>query len=230
MKLILFDIDGTLLSTEGAARRAFHATLLEVFGTAGPIETHSFAGKTDPQIARELLTLAGLSARQIDDGLDRLWDGYLGRLATELAHDDHRTQVYPGVVELLDRLAGMQDRVVAALLTGNIRPGAALKLESAGLGSRFHFGAFGSDDERRDRLPAIAVERALDRTGHRFQGSDVIVLGDTPSDVSCGRGIGCRAAAVATGPFDREVLAGAGADVVWDTLEDTDAVIDWIIR
>ena len=230
MKLVLFDIDGTLLSTEGAARRAFHETLLEVYGTAGPIDTHSFAGKTDPQIARELLTLADVPGARIEAGLPLLWDGYLARLARELAAQDHRTQVMPGVVPLLDRLAEMEDRVVVALLTGNIRPGAALKLESGGLGSRFGFGAFGSDDERRDRLPAIAVARAHERTGHRFEGGDVIVLGDTPNDVSCGRGIGCRAAAVATGPFRSDALADAGADVVWETLEDTDAVVDWIVR
>lgn len=230
MKLVLFDIDGTLLSTEGAARRAFHATLLDVYGTAGPIDTHSFAGKTDPQIARELLTLAGLSPDRIDAGFDRLWQGYLARLEGELAAEHHETHVYPGVVPLLERLAGMQDRVVVALLTGNIRPGAVLKLRSGGLDGHFPFGAFGSDDERRDRLPAIAVERALERTGRTFDGSDVIVLGDTPFDVSCGRGIGCRAAAVATGPFDRTTLADAGADIVWDTLEDTDAVVRWLLR
>ena len=229
MKLVLFDIDGTLLSTEGAARRAFHSAMLDVYGTAGPIDTHSFAGKTDPQIARELLTLAGLSGAQIDAGLNRLWQGYLQGLAAELDSPAHSTRVMPGVVPLLDRLAGMQERVVVALLTGNIRPGAALKLESGGIAGHFRFGAFGSDHERRDELPAIAVERALDRTGHTFRGGDVVILGDTPFDVSCGRGIGCRAAAVATGPFAGEALADAGADVVWDTLEDTDAVVDWIV-
>ena len=229
MKLVLFDIDGTLLSTEGAARRAFHATLLEVYGTAGPIDTHSFAGKTDPQIARELLTLAGLPTADIDAGLARLWDGDLRRLAEELRADDHRTTVMPGVEALLERLAGLQERVVVALLTGNIRPGAVLKLQSGGLADHFRFGAFGSDDERRDRLPAIAVERARERTGHVFRGPDVVVLGDTPADVSCGRGIGCRAAAVATGPFGAPALAQAGADVVWETLADTDAVVDWIV-
>lgn len=229
MKLVLFDIDGTLLSTNGAARRAFHDTLLEVYGTAGPIESHAFAGKTDPQIARELLTLAGLTRGDIDAGLDPLWQGYLDRLSTELRAPGQRTEVMPGVERLLGRLARLQRDVTAALLTGNIEPGAALKLGACGLGGRFGFGAFGSDDERRDRLPAIAVARARERTAHEFRGRDVVVLGDTPSDVSCGRGIGCRAAAVATGPFDRGSLAAAGADVVWETLEDTEAVVDWIL-
>jgi phosphoglycolate phosphatase-like HAD superfamily hydrolase len=230
MKLVLFDIDGTLLSTEGAARRAFHAALLDVYGTAGPIETHSFGGKTDPQIAHELLAHAGLAATDVEAKLPLLWDGYLRRLAVELEHDRHRTRVMPGVVPLLDRLAALAERVTVGLLTGNIRSGAQLKLESGGLADRFAFGAFGSDDARRDRLPPIAVERAQERTGHAYRGRDVVVLGDTPNDVSCGRGIGCRAAAVATGPFAAHELAEAGADVVWDTLEDTDGVIDWVLR
>ena len=229
MKLLLFDIDGTLLSTDGAARDAFHAALLEVYGTAGPIDTHSFAGKTDPQIARELLTLAGLADASIDAGLDRLWTAYLTRLELGLSNGSP-PRVMPGVVPLLDRLAELDDRVVLALLTGNILPGARIKLEAAGLWRYFRFGAYGSDEERRDRLPTIAVARALDHAGRSFRGDEVIVLGDTPNDVSCGRGIGCRAAAVATGPYDNAALRDAGADVVWDTLEDTDAVIDWITR
>ncbi|HUF12522.1 MAG TPA: HAD hydrolase-like protein [Longimicrobiales bacterium] len=229
MKLILFDIDGTLLSTDGAARRAFHSTLLEVYGTAGPIETHGFAGKTDPQIAVELLTLAGLAPLAIEAGLDRLWQGYLDRLEVELRGNGHRTRVMPGVVALLDCLASMPDAVTLALLTGNIEPGAALKLDSGGLAGRFGFGAFGSDDASRDRLPAIALERAHEHTGRRFRGDDVIILGDTPFDISCGRAIGCRAAAVATGPFAGAALASAGADVVWETLEETDAIVDWLL-
>lgn len=229
MKLVLFDIDGTLLSTDGAARRAFHAALLDVYGTAGPIASHAFAGKTDPQIARELLTLAGLERGDIDAGLAALWRNYLARLSDELRAPGHRTEVMPGVEPLLRRLEASRAEVAVALLTGNIEPGASLKLGSCGLGERFDFGAFGSDDERRDRLPAIAVSRARRRTGRDFGGADVVVLGDTPSDVSCGRGIGCRAAAVATGPFDRAALAEAGADVVWDTLEATDLIVDWIL-
>ncbi len=229
MKLILFDIDGTLLSTGGAAREAFHAALLEVYGTAGPIDAHSFAGKTDPQIARELLSAAGLRDAEIDAGLDRLWAGYLARLERGLANGSP-PRVMPGVVPLLERLGDMEDRVTVALLTGNIVQGARIKLGAAGLWQHFRFGAYGSDDERRDRLPAIAVARAREHAGRSFEGGDVIVLGDTPSDVSCGRGLGCRAAAVATGPYDNGALRDAGADVVWDTLEDTDAVVDWITR
>src|SRR5690625_119687 len=95
-RLILFDIDGTILSTNGAAARGFHRALLEVYGTAGPIETHPFDGKTDPQIARELLTLAGLSSEEIEAGFDRLWRAYLREMAVEFAKPGHETTLLPG--------------------------------------------------------------------------------------------------------------------------------------
>src|SRR5688572_9945931 len=135
-RLILFDIDGTLLSTDGAARRAFHAALIEVYGATGPIATHSFDGKTDPQIARELLSLEGLSDASIDRGLDRLFRSYLRRLATELAMPGHSTRLYPGVTTLLDALRP-DPQICLALLTGNIAQGAALKLRSAGIADYF---------------------------------------------------------------------------------------------
>src|SRR5690606_15317416 len=132
-RLILFDIDGTLLSTNGAAKRAFHRALLEVYGTAGPIATHPFDGKTDPQIARELLREAGLLDSAIDHGLDDLWRCYLRELAVELAQPGHATTLLPGVRQLLDALTERQEEAVIGLLTGNVEQGAALKLGSVGL-------------------------------------------------------------------------------------------------
>ncbi|MGH7445415.1 MAG: HAD family hydrolase, partial [Longimicrobiales bacterium] len=179
-KLILFDIDGTLLSTQGAAKRAFHRALLQVYGMAGPIATHDFSGKTDPQIARELLSAAGLAAEAIDAQLPALWDSYLGELAREFEAPAHETRVLPGVYALLESLAA-QPAAVLALLTGNIAHGAALKLASARIDpGTFRCGAYGSDCERRDGLPSVAVQRAQDLTGREFRGKDVIVIGDTP--------------------------------------------------
>lgn len=224
-RLILFDIDGTLLSTNGAARRAFERALLEVYGTAGPIDTHQFDGKTDPQIARELLTAAGLSNEAIDVALPDLFDQYLRAMAHEVAQPGHVTHVYPGVRAVLDALAARAD-VLLGLLTGNIAEGAALKLRSAQLHDYFEFGAFGSDCERRDELPAIAVRRALQRTGAHFRGKDVIVIGDTPSDVRCGQSLGVFALGVCTGRHARDVLLAEGADLVLDDLADTERVLD----
>jgi phosphoglycolate phosphatase len=224
-RLILFDIDGTLLSTNGAARRAFHAALLEVYGTAGPIDTHEFDGKTDPQIARELLLLDGMPRPTIDQQLPRLFRCYLDRMALEIAQPAHSTLVYPGVRALLDTLAA-DDSVLLGLLTGNIAEGAALKLASAGLDHYFQFGAFGSDSAERGELPPIAVQRALERSGVNFGGKDVVIIGDTPSDVRCGQAIGVFALGVCTGRHGREGLLAAGADAVLDDLSDTRRVLD----
>lgn len=229
MKLLLFDIDGTLLTAGSAAKRAFHRTLLDVYGTAGPIERHAFAGKTDPQIARELLRLAGLEEAEIDGGFDRLWRGYAAELAHELEAEGHRTRVMPGIQPLLDALGTLQREALVALLTGNIEQGAALKLASAGLHDRFPFGAFGSDDERRGGLPAVALRRARAHAGRSFRGEDAVVIGDTPHDVACGREAGMRTAGVATGPYTVDQLRDAGASIAWETLEDTERVLDWLM-
>src|SRR4051812_21932276 len=164
-RLILFDIDGTLLHSQGAARRAFERGMIEVYGTAGPIDTHRFDGKTDPQIARELLRLDGMSDNAIDARLPDLWNAYLREMQVEFAMPGHETSVYPGVREVLTALEQRSNEQLLGLLTGNIRDGAALKLASARIDSDFRVGAFGSDSERRDALPSVAVERARDLTG-----------------------------------------------------------------
>ncbi|HEY0303419.1 MAG TPA: HAD hydrolase-like protein, partial [Longimicrobiales bacterium] len=202
-RLILFDIDGTLLHTNGAARRAFQRALLEVYGTAGPIDSHAFDGKTDPQIARELLSAAGIARAAIDASLESLYRAYLEGMAAEIAQPGYAPLVYPGVREVLGELQGRSDLLVG-LLTGNIADGAMLKLRSAGLDAYFDFGAFGSDSEHRGDLPAIAVQRAHERSGVAFRGKDVVVIGDTPSDIRCGQSLGVFALGVCTGRHSRD--------------------------
>jgi phosphoglycolate phosphatase-like HAD superfamily hydrolase len=227
-RLVLFDIDGTLLTAQGAPRRAFHRAMLEVYGMAGPIATHRFDGKTDPQIARELLAAAGLPANAIAGSLPTLWVAYVRELIIEFAHPSHRTTVLPGIFELLAALE--QCDVVLGLLTGNIREGATLKLESAAIRTPFPVGAFGSDCERRDGLPPLAVERARQLTGVTFSQRDIVIVGDTPNDVTCGQALGVRALAVATGNYDVDELRSAGADSVFYDLTDTAAVLDAILQ
>ncbi|MFW6078919.1 MAG: haloacid dehalogenase-like hydrolase, partial [Gemmatimonadota bacterium] len=185
-----------------------------------------FAGKTDPQIARELLRAAGLDDATIDERAADFWRRYIRHLEPELTGSNgRRPELMPGVVSLLDALERRTDFAVLGLLTGNIEPGARLKLAAVGVARRFGFGAFGSDHERRDRLPAIAVRRARAAVGRRFDGPEIVVVGDTPHDVTCGRALGVRAVAVATGRYGDQSLAAAGADVVLPDLSHTDAVL-----
>ncbi|HEX6133251.1 MAG TPA: HAD hydrolase-like protein [Longimicrobiales bacterium] len=228
-RLVLFDIDGTILISDGAPRRAFHRALLEVYGTAGPIATHTFDGKTDPQIARELLAQAGLPPAAVDRGLPALWSSYLRELSAEFARPTHRMTVLPGIRALLDALEAQRSDVLLGLLTGNIREGATLKLSSAGIRTAFRVGAFGSDCEQRDGLPPVAVARALEATGITFSRSDIVIIGDTPSDVTCGSGVGARAIGVATGRHHADDLRAAGATAVFTDLSDTTDVLATIL-
>jgi phosphoglycolate phosphatase-like HAD superfamily hydrolase len=226
-RLILFDIDGTLLNADGAGKRAVNDALVEVFGTTGPIDRYSFAGRTDPQIARALMTADGMAQDEVDARLDALWESYLGHLRREI--EDAEVRPLPGVPALLERVEGAGGDVVMGLLTGNIREGARIKVEAAGLGwERFRVGAFGSDHADRPELPAVAVRRARDLTGVDFAGKEIVILGDTPFDIECGAHLGVRTVAVATGHHPPDELAAHGPDHLFADFRDTDAVWDAI--
>lgn len=229
MQLVLFDIDGTILHSGGAGRRAISRALTEVFGSAGP-EDHRFDGKTDPQIVRELMRRAGHGDEHIDDRMDALLERYVGYLEEELHDPQHGARVYPGVRELLDALH-RRDDVMLGLLTGNLVSGAHAKLRAVDIDpDLFHVGAYGSDHEDRPRLPAIAQRRAREHLGLHVAGGDVVVIGDTPADVECGRDIGARAIAVATGHYSVEDLAAHEPAAVFADLRDTQAVVTAILH
>jgi phosphoglycolate phosphatase-like HAD superfamily hydrolase len=222
-RLVLFDIDGTLLSADGAGKRAIHAALMEVFGTTGPINGYSFAGRTDPEIVRDLLRADGLADAEIDAGLPALWFRYVENLHREVR--EMRIHPLPGIPELVERVEGEGGEMVLGLLTGNIAPGARIKVEAAGLRfERFRVGAYGSDHAHRPELPAIAVERARRLTGVGYAGKEIVVVGDTPKDVACGEHLGVRTIATATGRHAVDELAACGPDHVFPDLSDTDAV------
>ncbi|MBI4014304.1 MAG: haloacid dehalogenase-like hydrolase [Candidatus Rokubacteria bacterium] len=223
MRLVLFDVDGTLLSASGAGRRALGRALVDVFGTAGPIDSYDFHGGTDPQIVRDLLGAAGLPLAEILAREAELFACYLEQLEAELG-DGRGVRLYPGVAALVEALAGEPDCVVG-LLTGNIEPGARLKLRSTGLWPRFRLGAYGSDDADRTRLPAVAAQRAGVLVGRTFRGRDVVVIGDTPRDVGCGRAFGAVCLAVATGRHPVADLEACTPDHVFPDLSDLDRVM-----
>src|SRR3954471_16670454 len=228
MRLILFDIDGTLLWTAGAGRRAIHRALLDEMGTAGPIDGYRFDGKTDPQIVRELLELAGHPEASSEARVTEVCRRYVELLTVELEKPTQTTKIYPGIQALLAALEPYEadGRALVGLLTGNVKHGAALKLKSAGLDfDRFAVGAFGSDSHHRPNLPAVAAKRAQERTGRAFKGSDIVIVGDTPDDVNCCKPMGARSVGVATGFYDVAALQAAGATHVFADLGDTQAVL-----
>lgn len=225
MVLVLFDIDGTLLTAAGAGRRAIHRALIDVFGGVGPAD-YWFDGKTDPQIVRDLMRHEGHSDAVIDDRLDDVLTRYADRLGIELRDPSHIPIVHPGVPELLDSLESRED-IVLGLLTGNIESGATQKLRAVGLDpARFVIGAFGSDHEHRLELPAIAATRAQNQLGREVE---LVVIGDTPADVACGAGARRRAIAVATGRYSLAELMACGPSAAFEDLSDTEAVMAAIL-
>ncbi|HVE70373.1 MAG TPA: HAD hydrolase-like protein [Thermoanaerobaculia bacterium] len=225
-RLVLFDIDGTILTDRGASRSAFAGALAEVYGYAGDLSRYDFSGRTDPQIADMVLRDAGHSSDDIEASLPRLWEVYLAALARNATSE--RVKVMPGIRELL---AGLEshDEVVLALLTGNIEPGARLKLGGADLNHYFAFGAFGSDSADRTRLPPIAVQRASQHLGRQFRGADVVIIGDSIYDVRCGVPWDATTIAVATGKTAAETLRAENPRHFFETAEDVDAMMAAIL-
>jgi phosphoglycolate phosphatase-like HAD superfamily hydrolase len=200
------------------------AALLDTFGTRGS-PSYRYDGKTDRQIVRDLMRGEGFEDAIIDRRMSELLDAYVAGLEREIASPDTRVEACAGVMQLLDALVH-REHCVVGLLTGNLEPGAQQKLTAAGIGfGRFAVGAFGSDHEVRAELPAIAQRRARERLGLHVDGGAMVIVGDTPSDIQCGRPIGARAIAVATGHYTMESLAAHGPEALFGDLSDTDAVL-----
>lgn len=225
-RLVLFDIDETMVSSHGAGRRALERAMSEAFDRPISLEGHSLSGKTDPQICIEALSAYGYEPSQVVEALERIFNRYLPALTDEVKQSQE-FRIHSGVVELLDTLE-KRDDVCLALLTGNIEPGARIKLERFGLHRYFGFGAFGSDAHDRMMLPAIACERGRRHCQFEFEPGDLVIIGDARNDVLCAKGFGARSIAVATGKTTRETLAALEPDYLFDSLSDTAAVLDAI--
>ena len=253
-RLVLFDIDCTLIDAHGAGGRAILRAIKDVYGVEGELGDYSFHGRTDPGIIADLAGLWGgaepgevvdeyegeTQPRAVHDLAERLGApaGSVDRLVgdciaryVELLHDEiARAQVetLPGIKEMVTALTADR-RALVGLLTGNVVEGARLKLEPTGLFPLFKVGAYGSDSALRADLPAIALARAEALEGRRYAGKDVVVIGDTPADVECGASLGVTAIAVATGRHGLDELAAHAPDHLFADFSDWRAAYEAII-
>jgi phosphoglycolate phosphatase-like HAD superfamily hydrolase len=219
-KLVLFDIDGTLIDPGGAGTRAVTRVFEEVFSVKEAFRGIPMDGKTDLQIIQEGISAHGLT---LSDGLlASILERYVENLKREIRNPGGHSM--PGARDLLDTMAA-HGNVRLGLLTGNIERGARIKLEAFGLDSYFSGGAFGDDSEQREGLLPIALGRFRAMTGRNFKYGDCIVIGDTPMDVACSKPFGATCIAVSTGSYSREELLETDADHV---VQDLSYIIDLI--
>jgi len=223
VKVVLFDIDGTLVLTGGAGARAMTRAFADVFDLRQGLAGVSMAGRTDTWILTEMARQHGL---EYDEPmLQRFHTTYLDYLSFEIQQPGtSRKAILPGVRELLDALV-TRDDVYLALLTGNFSGGARLKLEHFDLWRYFPCGAFAEDAPERNALLAKALARVAASGGPTLAAADAIVVGDTPHDVNVALAGGAKSLAVATGSFDVQALRETGADVVLEDLSDLPSVL-----
>lgn len=232
MNVILFDIDGTLITTAGAGRKAMERALELEFDVPPPVQRVQMSGRTDRIIARDLLTLHGVA--ETPDRWEQFRDAYLRLLPTHLANNPGR--VLPGIVSLLDRLREMES-VAVGLLTGNLREGARLKLRHYGIMHYFSsdgevnrsLGGFGDTFACRNDVAREAFEDIQASFGEEITGDRIMVIGDTPLDIACARSIGARAVAVGTGDYHAEELAAESPDLLLEDFTDCERLLEQLI-
>jgi phosphoglycolate phosphatase len=220
-RLLLFDIDGTLIHSGGAGLHALKSAFKERFGIDDNLHDIEFAGMTDSGIVVSILNKHKIPAT--NENVSAFLDSYVHFLSHELPR--RKGKLLPGVLELLHQLKS-RSHLVLALLTGNVSRGAQLKLEHYGVWHFFEFGAFADDHQDRNRLGPFARARAREKHGREFAASEIDVIGDTPRDIACGKALGARTIAVATGTWSRDELAGYKPDFLIDDLSDVQTVID----
>ncbi|HOX58422.1 MAG TPA: HAD family hydrolase [Candidatus Paceibacterota bacterium] len=202
IRLVLFDIDGTLIRTGGAGVRAFAETFASEFNTVDGFERLQFPGRTDTGLVREFFGFHQIAPTP--ENFTRFFQRYVFCLDHILR--ESKTAVCPGVWEFLRELQALPHAPLLGLLTGNIRLGAEIKLRHFQMWDAFETGAFGDDHEERDRIAAVAQQRGSRLLGTELRGDEVLVVGDTPNDIRCGRAIRAKVLAVATGGSRLEEL------------------------
>ena len=208
MRVILFDIDGTLVSTGGAGVKAFGEAFESAFGISNATEKTKFSGRTDFSLFRELCQWNkvefSISNREL------FFKNYLQLIDNHL--DEREGGPFPGVVKMLNDLASAPNAPAIGLLTGNIEEGAKRKLSTYSLWDRFSFGGFANDNEDRNLIAAVAKQKASEYLDCELDGAEIVVVGDTPKDVSCGKYIGAKTLAVATGGSTLKELEACNPD------------------
>ena len=216
MKLILFDIDGTLLISRGIGRESKRRAMLEHFGATGDLDNHVFGGMTDWGILADLLAPLGMSAAEVGAEM-AVYQRVMARHMRAI-RDDYHADAMPHAMQLVADLRGRDD-VIVGLVTGNTRMTAEIKLEMAGYDPEwFVIGAFGHESAARDDLTRLALERASAHYGRAIAGRDAIVIGDTAADIQAARAIGAVAVAVMTGYESRERLVACQPDHLLEDL------------
>jgi len=220
-RLLLFDIDGTLIHSGGAGVHALIHALKERHGIEDDLRDIEIAGMTDAGIVLSILQKHKIAAT--NENITGFLDSYVHFLSSELPR--RKGKLLPGVLELLEKLRS-RPQVVLALLTGNISRGAQLKLEHYGVWHFFEFGAFADDHHDRNQLGAFARSRAREKHGREFSAAEIDVIGDTPRDIACGKAFGARTVAVATGSWPAQELAKHEPDFLINDFSDVDGLID----
>ncbi|MEI6847119.1 MAG: HAD hydrolase-like protein [Chlorobiaceae bacterium] len=224
-KLILFDIDGTLLSIGQINRTILGDALKEVYGTEGSTSTHDFAGKMDNIIIYEVLKSAGLSDTVIARKFKQAKATYIEMFRAQTKPTD--ITLMEGVRELLNELSGHPE-LLLGLLTGNFEGSGRHKLHLPDIDHFFPFGAFADDGNSRNALPPVAVEKAYQISGKMFLENDVVIIGDTEHDIACSRVLNAKSIAVATGTYSANELRKHNPDVLLDNLSRIDIVLSEI--
>ena len=219
-RLLLFDIDGTLITSGGAGEAALKDAMRSRFDVEEDLNGIILAGATDARIARELLQKHSIAVSA--ENVAALLDTYLGHLDERIGRHDGK--LLPGILPLLKALSERSDAVLA-LLTGNVSRGAEIKLTHYGVWDFFEFGAFADDHHDRNELGKFARARALERHGEEFPPSRIYVIGDTPKDIECGRAIGACTVAIATGHYSSAELRDHAPDFLFEDLSDTERVV-----
>ena len=221
-RLVLFDIDGTLVDTGGAGMAALKMAGRDLFGAEGP--ELDLAGATDSAIVRGLFEHFEMPVD--DENIRQFYQAYLSYLEEHLEKGGFDGRVLPGVMDLLEEFR--QAGAVLGLLTGNIADGAGLKMRHYGMADYFSFGAFGDDHHDRNRLGPLALSRAGKATGRTYCAGETLVIGDTPKDIACGRAMGAITVCVGTGAFTPQQLRFHGADLVFEEFSGLTAIVEGV--